>query len=135
MNPEFPWYKVLIASAIAMCVTALAVALSPPSSIRSAAGSFSVLLYGVMMVSVLLHNRQEIAQRQKEINQVLTFFRTRQAEIDAEILEQLGQPESGRSIGDTQCGYNAISPQLRCTVNPSGPCEGCPHWEQKLKSE
>jgi Family of unknown function (DUF6464) len=33
-------------------------------------------------------------------------------------------------IGDPRCKYNALSPHLRCSVNPSGPCEGCPSFEQ-----
>lgn len=33
-------------------------------------------------------------------------------------------------IGDPTCRYNAHSPELRCAVNPYGPCEGCPHYEK-----
>ncbi|MGQ9836849.1 MAG: DUF6464 family protein [Cyanobacteriota bacterium] len=33
-------------------------------------------------------------------------------------------------IGDPTCRYNAHSPELRCAVNPHGPCEGCPHYEK-----
>ncbi|MCJ2542625.1 DUF6464 family protein [Thermostichus vulcanus] len=33
-------------------------------------------------------------------------------------------------IGDPTCRYNAHSPELRCAVNPCGPCEGCPHYEK-----
>ena len=32
-------------------------------------------------------------------------------------------------IGDPSCRYNALSPQLRCAVNPHGPCEGCKEYE------
>lgn len=28
-------------------------------------------------------------------------------------------------IGDPSCRYNALSPELRCAVNPYGPCKGC----------
>jgi hypothetical protein len=34
-------------------------------------------------------------------------------------------------IGDPTCRYNAHSPELRCAVNPCGPCEGCPHYEPR----
>ncbi len=34
-------------------------------------------------------------------------------------------------IGDPSCLYNAHSPQLRCAVNPAGPCEGCKHYQQQ----
>lgn len=32
-------------------------------------------------------------------------------------------------IGDASCRFNALSPQLRCAVNPQGPCEGCKEFE------
>ncbi len=28
-------------------------------------------------------------------------------------------------IGNWQCKNNALSPELRCAINPDGPCEGC----------
>ena len=31
-------------------------------------------------------------------------------------------------IGDVTCLYNAHSEVLRCTVNPSGPCDRCVHY-------
>jgi hypothetical protein len=34
----------------------------------------------------------------------------------------------GYFIGDITCQYNARSAHLRCAVNPSGPCETCPHY-------
>jgi len=34
-------------------------------------------------------------------------------------------------IGELSCRYNARSPYLRCAVNPDGPCEGCPHYQQR----
>ena len=30
---------------------------------------------------------------------------------------------------DRTCAFNARSPHIRCAVNPSGPCEGCIHYE------
>lgn len=32
-------------------------------------------------------------------------------------------------VGDPSCRFNALSPQLRCAVNPHGPCEGCKDYE------
>jgi Family of unknown function (DUF6464) len=32
-------------------------------------------------------------------------------------------------IGDSRCKYNALSPEIRCAVNPDGPCEGCRYFE------
>jgi hypothetical protein len=34
-------------------------------------------------------------------------------------------------IGETSCRYNARSPHLRCAIDPSGPCEGCLHYESR----
>ncbi|WP_242057062.1 MULTISPECIES: DUF6464 family protein [Oscillatoriales] len=34
-------------------------------------------------------------------------------------------------IGDTSCKFNARSPYLRCTVNPLGPCQDCPHYQPR----
>lgn len=35
----------------------------------------------------------------------------------------------GFAIGDISCRYNARSPELRCAVNPHGPCKDCPEYE------
>ncbi|MDX2243127.1 MAG: DUF6464 family protein [Leptolyngbyaceae cyanobacterium bins.302] len=32
-------------------------------------------------------------------------------------------------IGDASCSYNALSPVLRCAVNPMGPCDRCFHYQ------
>jgi hypothetical protein len=32
-------------------------------------------------------------------------------------------------IGDITCAFNARSEMLRCTVNPSGPCQNCRHYQ------
>jgi hypothetical protein len=34
-------------------------------------------------------------------------------------------------IGNANCNFNAHSPYIRCAVNPSGPCEDCPHYEPR----
>ncbi|MEG3436121.1 DUF6464 family protein [Pannus brasiliensis CCIBt3594] len=34
-------------------------------------------------------------------------------------------------IGDRTCFYNALSPYLRCAVNPDGPCESCSRYENR----
>ncbi|MEO0854225.1 MAG: DUF6464 family protein, partial [Cyanobacteria bacterium J06648_11] len=31
-------------------------------------------------------------------------------------------------VGDTTCRFNALNPELRCAVNPYGPCQ-CEHYE------
>ena len=35
-----------------------------------------------------------------------------------------------RHIGNSKCRHNAISPHLRCAINPSGLCQGCPEYER-----
>lgn len=35
----------------------------------------------------------------------------------------------GYIVGDITCQFNARSAYLRCAINPSGPCEKCPHYE------
>ncbi len=38
-------------------------------------------------------------------------------------------------LGDASCLNNALSPHLRCAINPSGPCEGCPDYELRPEIE
>jgi Family of unknown function (DUF6464) len=38
----------------------------------------------------------------------------------------------GYIIGDVSCRYNACSPYVRCAVNPSGLCDGCREYQQKI---
>lgn len=35
----------------------------------------------------------------------------------------------GYMVGDLTCKFNARSAYLRCAINPSGPCKGCPHYQ------
>ncbi len=35
----------------------------------------------------------------------------------------------GYVIGDFTCRFNARSAQIRCAVNPAGPCQDCPSYE------
>jgi len=35
-------------------------------------------------------------------------------------------------IGDKSCSNNALSPYLRCAINPSGPCEGCIYYKKDI---
>ena len=35
----------------------------------------------------------------------------------------------GYVIGDFTCRFNARSNYIRCAVNPSGPCQECPHYQ------
>ncbi|MBI4781156.1 MAG: hypothetical protein HY785_07500 [Oscillatoriophycideae cyanobacterium NC_groundwater_1537_Pr4_S-0.65um_50_18] len=50
-------------------------------------------------------------------------------------VQKIEAPAEGRLlqgrwvVGDITCLYNARSELLRCTVNPSGPCDRCPHYQ------
>ncbi len=41
-------------------------------------------------------------------------------------------PGAGYVIGNLSCRFNARSPQLRCAVNPTGPCADCRFYESTL---
>lgn len=47
-----------------------------------------------------------------------------------EARDRVRQPKT-RGIGDTSCINNARDRNLRCAVNPCGPCEGCDHYEKR----
>ncbi len=38
-------------------------------------------------------------------------------------------------IGNADCAYSAHSEIMRCAVNPSGPCQGCQHFEPRTLGE
>ena len=52
--------------------------------------------------------------------------RIRPTEGDRYYLEGVGY-----LIGDISCQFNARSGYMRCAVNPSGPCQGCRHYEPR----
>lgn len=37
----------------------------------------------------------------------------------------------GYLVGDITCKFNARSAYIRCAVNPSGPCDGCIHYQTR----
>ncbi|MGF1493437.1 MAG: DUF6464 family protein [Microcoleaceae cyanobacterium] len=69
-------------------------------------------------------------------NQFLTQLRTVGTSVHG-IRQQLSTypPDTryvegvGFLIGDITCKYNACSSQMRCAVNPAGPCETCRDYE------
>lgn len=36
-------------------------------------------------------------------------------------------------LGDPTCSYSAKSTELRCTVNPYGPCDGCKNYQSGVE--
>ncbi|MFN3926570.1 MAG: DUF6464 family protein [Pseudanabaenaceae cyanobacterium] len=45
------------------------------------------------------------------------------------VVEKIETSDSHGIIGDPTCRFNARSEFLRCAINPSGPCTGCPHYQ------
>ena len=37
-------------------------------------------------------------------------------------------------LGDATCRFNACSELVRCAVNPTGPCQGCGHYQSAAPS-
>ena len=46
------------------------------------------------------------------------------------MLDLMRSHSPAKHIGDMTCKNNARSQYLRCTINPDGPCEGCPSYER-----
>ncbi|MDJ0712797.1 MAG: DUF6464 family protein [Prochloraceae cyanobacterium] len=63
----------------------------------------------------------------------MTFERRRRGSTCPPDDDEWEQVEEVHSyfIGNLSCRYNARSPYIRCAVNPSGPCDDCPHYESK----
>ena len=70
-----------------------------------------------------------VKQRWQERLRRIRTIADRQRYTYRSSFEDLDNPPS--FIGDLSCRFNAHSPYIRCAVNPSGPCENCPHYEQK----
>jgi Family of unknown function (DUF6464) len=44
-------------------------------------------------------------------------------------LDEISRPETNLKYNNTNCVYNTNSPHLKCTVHPSGSCDGCKDFE------
>lgn len=51
--------------------------------------------------------------------------------LDGEVPERRYVQGVGVVVGDLSCEFNAKSPQLRCAVNPMGPCQGCLYYQAR----
>ena len=78
----------------------------------------------------LLLMRQADARGQARLQLAIDAFATRrlplQIQPDQHYVEGMGYV-----IGDFTCQFNARSNQIRCAINPSGPCQDCSHYQQK----
>ncbi len=72
--------------------------------------------------------RKTEAKRRALLRQALTSVREIPVTIpmpsDRYYLEGVGY-----LVGDISCRYNARNGNLRCAVNPTGPCQGCHYYE------
>lgn len=77
-------------------------------------------------------NRQR-AQNYFQISQLEQYIRP----LDSDYTEITTESDRyylegvGYLIGDISCKFNARSGYMRCAVNPSGPCQGCRHYESR----
>ncbi|MDB9372113.1 DUF6464 family protein [Nodularia sphaerocarpa] len=74
------------------------------------------------------HSRTRLGMRRAATNFAGRRIRNhiRPTEGDRYYLEGVGY-----LIGDISCQFNARSGYMRCAVNPSGPCQGCRHYEPR----
>ena len=77
--------------------------------------------------------RKTQARTRRTVRQAATNFSQRRihdqirpVEGDRYYLEGVGY-----LIGDINCKFNARTGYMRCAVNPSGPCQGCRHYEPR----
>lgn len=70
--------------------------------------------------------RSRIRQTPVNYSRVRVRQNTMPVEGDRYYLEGVGY-----LIGDISCKFNARSGYMRCAVNPSGPCQGCRHYEPR----
>lgn len=70
------------------------------------------------------------ARARQRLRSASRFYRSRRVFGASTSAELQYIPGVGYVIGDISCCYNARSPELRCAVNPHGPCKNCPEYEE-----
>ncbi len=72
-----------------------------------------------------------IEKSKQRLNNRLRRIRNTQR-YDAVLMSDLRlHPENPGYVGDKSCRFNALSPYLRCAINPDGPCENCRYYDPK----
>jgi len=74
-----------------------------------------------------MHKAEVRARRRLRAVSRLTYRTRRGASTPPELEYIKGV---GYVIGDISCRYNARSAELRCAVNPYGPCKNCSEYEE-----
>lgn len=81
------------------------------------------------LLSLWLMRRAD-ARGQARLRLAMDAFATRglplRLQPDQHYVEGLGYV-----IGDFTCQFNARSTQIRCAINPFGPCQSCSHYQQQ----
>ena len=105
--------------------------ISPNSCQNSVIATLFILFLGLTpsLLSLWLM-RQADARGQERLRLAMDAFATRglplRLQPDQHYVEGMGYV-----IGDFTCRFNARSSQIRCAINPSGPCQDCFHYQQQ----
>lgn len=98
------------------------------------------LIYIILIVFIIIipiawflfpRAKRQFNGRIRRIRQIITNRSFRREHHENLLENDLYLP----CIGDSSCEYNALSPYIRCAVNPSGPCEDCNHYKPKSSSD
>ncbi|PSF38416.1 hypothetical protein C7H19_05370 [Aphanothece hegewaldii CCALA 016] len=90
-----------------------------------------IIIFVLALIPSLL-GLEIIRQYKRRFQARMRRIRTEPVYQIAIVSDFLEIPQESRFfIGEINCRYNARSPHLRCAINPSGPCEGCLHYEAR----
>lgn len=93
----------------------------------------TIVIVTVGMVTPLVYLwgwRKMEAKARERLRSVIDGTATRCVQTNNMPLEQHYVEGVGYLIGDISCKFNARSPYMRCAVNPIGPCQECPYYQQ-----
>jgi hypothetical protein len=94
----------------------------------------AILIFVISLMPPLLSvwvMRKAEAQARASLRAAMETTAVRRLQITQLHPEQQYLEGFGYLIGDITCQFNAHSGYIRCAVNPSGPCEGCRHYQSK----
>jgi hypothetical protein len=93
--------------------------------------AIAIFLVGFIpgFLSCVIVRKVQIRMRQRTYTTMMSPVRFYRPHPYLEAMDYRYVEGLGYMVGDITCQFNARSPYLRCTVNPSGPCKECPHYE------
>ncbi|HEY9872973.1 MAG TPA: DUF6464 family protein [Candidatus Obscuribacterales bacterium] len=94
----------------------------------------AILIFVISLMPPLLSvwvMRKAEAQARARLRAAMELTAVRRLQITPLPPEHQYLEGIGYLIGDITCQFNACSGYIRCAVNPSGPCEGCRHYQPK----